>query len=109
MRDALDLTHAELAAVLGEAGEKRFRADQVFRWMHARGARSLDEMTDLARPLRARLGSDLGIGSLAIDQVQRSADGTRKLRLRTHEGRAIESVIIPELEDDEDEEGGGKI
>src|SRR5882672_11313578 len=100
MRDALDMTHAELTAVLGEAGEKRFRADQVFRWLHARGARAFDDMTDLARPLRARLGELLHIGSLAVDDVQRSTDGTRKLRFRTHDSRLIESVIIPELDDD---------
>src|SRR5215470_16197031 len=95
MRDALDMTQPELVAFIGEVGEKRFRADQLFQWLHARGARSFDEMSDLGRPLRARLGEKLRIGSLAVDTVQTSADGTRKLRLRTHDGRFIESVIIP--------------
>jgi 23S rRNA (adenine2503-C2)-methyltransferase len=96
MRDALDLTHPELVAFAGELGEKRFRADQLFQWLHARGARSFDEMTDLARPLRARLAGVCRIGSLSVDTVQASADGTRKLRLRTHDGKFIESVVIPD-------------
>jgi 23S rRNA (adenine2503-C2)-methyltransferase len=96
MRDALDMTHAELATFLGEAGEKRFRADQVYQWLHARGARSFADMTDLPRTLRARLPELARIGSLAVDAVQTAADGTRKLRFRTGDGRAIESVLIPD-------------
>lgn len=96
MRDLLDLTHAELTATMAEQGEKRFRADQVFQWLHARGARSFDEMTDLARPLRAKLAETATIGSLRLDEVQTSTDGTRKLRFTVADGRAIESVLIPD-------------
>lgn len=96
MQDALDLTHPELVAAVGEMGEKRFRADQIFQWLHARGARSFDDMTDLGKSLRARLGERLAIGSLALGTVQTSTDGTRKLRIATRDGRAIESVIIPD-------------
>jgi 23S rRNA (adenine2503-C2)-methyltransferase len=96
MRDALDLSHAELGAFLAERGEKRFRADQVFQGLHARGARTWDELTELSKPLRERLAGELAIGSLAVDEVQTSTDGTRKLRFRTHDGRFIESVLIPD-------------
>ena len=92
-----DLRHSELERLVEETGEPRFRADQLFRWIHARGATSWDEMTDLPARLRARLAaSGLSLAPLAIDLLQRSADGTRKLRLRTHDGRLIESVLIPE-------------
>jgi 23S rRNA (adenine2503-C2)-methyltransferase len=82
--------------VTGELGEARYRADQLWRWIHGRGARSFDEMTDLGRPLRARLAERATLGTLAVDRVQRSADGTRKLRLVTRDGAAIESVLIPD-------------
>ncbi|HKA86359.1 MAG TPA: 23S rRNA (adenine(2503)-C(2))-methyltransferase RlmN [Haliangiales bacterium] len=97
MRDARDLTHDELAAfVVGTMGAPRFRAGQVFRWLHARDAASFDDMTDVPRDLRARLAGALGLGSLRLAEVQTSRDGTRKLRLDTAEGRAIESVLIPD-------------
>src|SRR2546421_1340088 len=96
MPDGLDPTHPESVAVLGELGEQRFRADQIFQWLHARGARSFEDMTDLGKALRGRLAAALQIGSLAIDTVQTSTDGTQKLRFRTHDDRAIESVLIPD-------------
>src|SRR5262245_15082279 len=86
-----------MEAFVRQAGEARFRADQIFRWLHARGATSWGEMTDLPAELRVRLASSGGeLSPLAIDLVQQAADGTRKLRLRTHDGRLIESVLIPE-------------
>jgi 23S rRNA (adenine2503-C2)-methyltransferase len=96
MQHALDLTQPELVAALGEMGEQRFRADQIFQWLHARGVRSFEDMTDLRKPLRTRLAETFSIGSLTIDTVQTSIDGTQKLRIVTHDGRAIESVVIPD-------------
>jgi 23S rRNA (adenine2503-C2)-methyltransferase len=63
-------------------------------------------MTDLSRPLRARLAERVTVGALAVDCEQASSDGTRKLRLRTHDGRAIETVLIPDGDagSDDDEE-----
>jgi 23S rRNA (adenine2503-C2)-methyltransferase len=98
MRDVLDLTHDELTALVADLGEKRFRADQIFQWLHARGVRGWEEMTDLPKALREKLAATARIGSLAVDTVQTSTDGTRKLRLRTHDGRFIESVLIPDGE-----------
>ena len=96
MRDVLDLTHPELAAFVADLGEKRFRADQLFQWLHARGARSWDQMSNMPRALRDRLAAAARIGSLRLDEVQRSTDGTRKLRFLVDDGRAIESVLIPD-------------
>jgi len=96
VRDAIVLTHDEMVALVGELGEPRFRADQIFQGLHARGAKSWEEITTLSKPLRARLAEALRVGGLAVETVQTSSDGTRKLRLRTHDGRAIESVIIPD-------------
>ncbi len=96
MRDALDLTLPELTTVMAELGEPRWRSGQIFQGLHARGARSWDELSDLPRGLRARLAAGFAIGSLALDEVQTSADGTRKLRFRVADGRAIESVVIPD-------------
>ena len=98
MRDVnlLDLTHDELLSFVAELGEKRFRADQIFQWLHARGASSLDQMSDLSKDLRARLADTVALGTLEVAEVQRSIDGTRKLRLTTRDGKSIESVLIPD-------------
>ena len=79
-----------------ELGEPRYRGEQIWRWVHGRGARSFDEMTDLSRSLRARLAGKATIGTLEVAEVQRSADGTRKMRLVTADGRSIETVLIPD-------------
>src|SRR5207248_11033635 len=82
-------------------------------WLHGKGAASLEEMTDLPRAFRERLGKETRLDTLAIDAVQQSADGTRKYRLRTPHGKFIESVYMPDEagpqsfdpESDEDEVG----
>jgi 23S rRNA (adenine2503-C2)-methyltransferase len=91
-----------------EHGEPAFRADQIFRWIHAQGVFDPEQMTNLGRPLRAVLAG-LGLACpLEEASVRRSSDGTRKLLLRLHDGLAIECVLIPqshlEPDDDADEE-----
>jgi 23S rRNA (adenine2503-C2)-methyltransferase len=96
MQGLRSLTLAELGEWVQSAlGEKRFRADQIFRWVHGRRVKSFGEMTDLSAGLRERLAEVAFLDGVALDEIQTAADGTRKLRLRTNEGAAIESVLIP--------------
>ena len=81
--------------VTEELGERSFRAGQLYRWIHQRGAQGFDEMTDLAKALRERLQGRASFLPLEKDLAQRSADGTVKYRFRTHDGRRIESVYMP--------------
>jgi len=108
----------ELAVLVERMGEKPFRARQLFRWIHHRGAASLEEMTDLPRAFRERLARETRLTTLAVDAVQRSSDGTRKYRLRTGDGKFIEAVYMPEEPgpeafdpeaDDEDEPGRKRV
>ncbi len=94
--DLRSLQLPELQALVERIGEKPFRAKQLFRWIHHKGAASLDEMTDLPRPLRARLAEESRLTTLQIDLVQTSIDGTRKYRLKTDDGMLIESVYMPD-------------
>jgi len=85
------------ACVWAEAqGWAKFRGEQIWRWVHDKGVRSFDEMTNLSREVRAQLPDKASIGSLTVAEVQTSVDGTRKLRLVTRDGWSIESVIIPD-------------
>ena len=93
---AMTLDDAEAFAVAH--GWPRFRGEQVWRWVHDRGARGFDEMSNLPRDVRTALAERARIGTLEIAEVQTSRDGTRKLRLVTHDGHSIESVLIPDGE-----------
>ncbi len=92
----LDFDLDGLAVHCERLGEKRFRAVQLFRWIHQRGARDFDQMSDLAKSLRAKLASGSVIRPLAILSEHRSADGTVKWLFDVGAGDAVESVFIPE-------------
>ncbi|WP_021781383.1 23S rRNA (adenine(2503)-C(2))-methyltransferase RlmN [Myxococcus hansupus] len=81
--------------VTEELGERAFRAPQLYRWLHQRGATSFDEMTDLSKALREKLRARAEIIPLVKDLEQRSIDGTIKYRWKTRDGRFIESVYMP--------------
>ena len=87
---------SELEALLRELGEKPYRARQVHRWLHRKGAASLEEMTDLPAALRRRLAEAASLVTLEMAAEQRSRDGTIKWTWRTGDGRLVESVYMPE-------------
>ncbi|OGQ21627.1 MAG: hypothetical protein A2138_09855 [Deltaproteobacteria bacterium RBG_16_71_12] len=93
--DLLSLEEPGLLELVEREGERRFRAKQLFAWLHQRRASTFDEMTDLPRAFRERLAVVAELRALAVDDVKVAADGTRKYRLRTWDGRFIESVYIP--------------
>ncbi len=92
----LDLDLDGLTAFCERLGEKRFRAVQLFRWIHQRGARDFSAMTDLARSLREKLPAHARIEGLKLLSRQDSADGTIKWLFDVGDGNAIETVFIPE-------------
>ena len=92
----LDFDLEGLAAFCEGLGEKRFRAVQLFRWIHQRGAREFDQMTDLAKSLREKLKVHALIESLPVVSEHLSADGTIKWLFDVGSGNAVEAVFIPE-------------
>ena len=92
----LDFDLEGLAAFCEQLGEKRFRAVQLFRWIHQKGASRFDEMTDLAKSLREKLPSVCHITDLPVLSRQESADGTIKWLFDVGDGNAVETVFIPE-------------
>ena len=92
----LDFDLDALAATCERLGEKRFRAVQLFRWIHQRGARDFDQMTDLAKSLRAKLAGCATVRPLPVISEHISADGTVKWLFDVGAGNAVESVFIPE-------------
>ncbi|MCZ4315009.1 23S rRNA (adenine(2503)-C(2))-methyltransferase RlmN [Comamonadaceae bacterium G21597-S1] len=96
LANLLDHDLEGLAAFCERLGEKRFRATQLFRWIHQKGASNFDDMTDLARPLREKLRGVAQVQPLAVNTEQRSADGTIKWLFDVGGGDAVEAVFIPE-------------
>jgi len=85
-----------LTAFCEQLGEKRFRAVQLFRWIHQKGESDFSRMTDLARSLREKLPSAATLNTLPVLSRQDSADGTIKWLFDVGGGNAVESVFIPE-------------
>jgi 23S rRNA (adenine2503-C2)-methyltransferase len=92
----LDFDLEGLAVFCEGLGEKRFRATQLFRWVHQRGMSNFDDMSDLAKSLREKLKVHAHVAPLPILSQQFSKDGTIKWLFDVGGGDAVETVFIPE-------------
>jgi len=92
----LDFDLEGLAAFCERLGEKRFRAVQLYRWIHQKGVARFEDMTDLARSLREKLPGVCEVRGLPVLAQQISTDGTIKWLFDVGDGNAVESVFIPE-------------
>jgi 23S rRNA (adenine2503-C2)-methyltransferase len=92
----LDFDLKGLTVFCANLGEKSFRATQLFRWIHQKGATDFEQMTDLAKPLRSKLAQTAHLQSLKIISQQESSDGTIKWLFDVGAGDAVEAVFIPE-------------
>ena len=94
----LDFDLEGLAAFCERLGEKRFRAVQLFRWIHQRGASDFSLMSDLAKSLREKLKDTAHVTPLRVLSRQDSSDGTIKWLFDVGQGNAVETVFIPETD-----------
>ncbi|MBY0466629.1 MAG: 23S rRNA (adenine(2503)-C(2))-methyltransferase RlmN [Burkholderiales bacterium] len=94
----LDFDLDGLAAFCERLGEKRFRAVQLFRWIHQRGQIRFEDMSDLAKTLRAKLQTAAHVLPLPVVSMQASSDGTIKWLFDVGAGDAVETVFIPEAD-----------
>ena len=94
----LDFDLAALTAWCEARGEKRFRAVQLFRWIHQRGESDFARMSDLAKSLRDKLAGSAVVQALPILSEQASSDGTIKWLFDVGHGDAVETVFIPETD-----------
>ncbi len=94
----LDYDLEGLTAYCEQFGEKRFRATQLFRWIHQKGATDFDQMTDLAKSLREKLLTSARIQGPKVVSRHDSTDGTIKWLFDVGAGDVIETVFIPEAD-----------
>ncbi|WP_412063133.1 23S rRNA (adenine(2503)-C(2))-methyltransferase RlmN [Rubrivirga sp. IMCC45206] len=95
---SLDVDALEALAV--DMGEPRFRGRQLFKWIHEKGAESFEAMTDLPAAFRERLEAGATLGTLVEVRRQLATDETIKCLFRLPSGRLVESVLIPDVNDD---------
>ena len=93
--DIKSFNKEELRLVIGELGEKKFRADQMYDWMHVKLARSFDEMTNISKDFREKCKEKFFYMAVELVTVQESKlDGTRKFLFALDDGNVVESVLM---------------
>ncbi|MBQ8719981.1 MAG: 23S rRNA (adenine(2503)-C(2))-methyltransferase RlmN [Clostridia bacterium] len=91
--DLYSMLPSEIEELLVGWGEQKFRAKQIFTWL-SRGA-SIDEMTNISKPLRERLSAETIDTLPRVEQKLTSKiDGTVKYLFKLHDGACIESVFM---------------
>ena len=94
MKDIKSMTLAELEQEMAQLGEPKFRAKQIYTWVH-RGARSFDEMSNLSKNLRERLAENYELYCpTAVRKLESQRDGTIKYLWRLKDGNCVESVLM---------------
>ena len=93
--DLKDLSPDALVDFLAGMGKETFRADQILRWIYQRGVVDFAGMTDLAKSFRDELSRRATISEFTRETVEVSSDGTRKFLFGLHDGRSVETVLIP--------------
>jgi len=91
----LGLSPAKMISFFESIGEKKFRAQQVMKWIHQMGVIDFDQMTNLSKALREQLKTIAEIKLPEVVQEKQSEDGTRKWLIRVDGGSCIETVFIP--------------
>ena len=95
MEDIKSLSLAELQSYLENIGEKKFRAAQIFEWLHKKLVTEWDEMTNIPASLRKKLAEDFYLPQLEIATVLKSEAGdTDKFLFKLADGNVIESVLM---------------
>ena len=95
MKDIKSLNLEQLTEELLSVGEKKFRAKQIYSWIHEKLVDSFDEMTNLSKDLREKLKANYTLNSMDAVAVQTSKiDGTQKYLFRLHDGHVVESVLM---------------
>lgn len=93
--DIKSFEYERLKDLVARMGEKSFRADQIFKWIHRDHASSFDEMTNLSKELRRRLDEEFEIRDVKeVRRLRSGLDGTTKFLFELADGNVIESVLL---------------
>ncbi len=91
----IGLNKDELAKFVLKIGEPKYRASQIFKGLHERRLRQIEEITDLPKSFREKLNETSTTSTLEVESRYVSEDGTRRFLMKTHDGYPVETVFIP--------------
>ena len=94
MKNIKEYNLDELQDELVNLGEKKYRAEQIFKWLYVDKVKEFDAMTNLSIELREKLKKEYTICNFKILKKQESSDGTKKYLFDVLDGNAIESVLM---------------
>ncbi len=92
----LGMSRAQMEAFFLDLGEKRFRAEQVMKWIHHQGVCDFEQMSNLGKGLRQKLATLAEVRPPEVESQHDSSDGTRKWLVRIGGGGLVETVLIPD-------------
>ncbi|MCH8544204.1 MAG: 23S rRNA (adenine(2503)-C(2))-methyltransferase RlmN [Alcanivorax sp.] len=92
----LGYSYPEMEAFCLDIGEKKFRAQQLLKWIHHHQVDDFEQMTDLGKALRTKLARLAEIRPPEVLHEGISRDGTRKWVFKVDGGGAVETVFIPD-------------
>ena len=101
MKNLLDYTQNELANII----KPKFRAKQIYEWIYKKNAKSFDEMSNLPKDIREDLKGEFQIDPLSCVRSEISRDGSIKYLFKLHDGKTIESVLLPMKDEILDQNG----
>lgn len=95
MTDIKALTFEQLNLAVADMSLPKFRAKQIYKWLHSEGVNSFDEMTNISKDLRLKLSENYFVSSCAIeDKYVSKLDETVKYLFRLYDGEYVESVVM---------------
>ena len=94
MKNIKDFNLDELQEELVSIGEKKYRAEQIFKWIYVEKVKEFDEMTNLSLELREKLKANYTMCNYQILKKQESSDGTKKYLFDVLDSNAIETVLM---------------
>ena len=92
----LGLSLRQMEQFFLDIGEKKFRAQQVLKWIHHAGVTDIAGMSNLGKALREKLLQIAEVRPPEVVSQSDSADGTRKWAIRVDGGGLVETVLIPD-------------
>lgn len=92
--DIKSMTLSELTDAIIQKGYPKFRAKQIYNWMHVKLVRNVEEMKNVPKDIRQWIAEDF-ISLEVVERYESKVDGTNKFVFRLPDGNVIESVFMP--------------
>lgn len=95
MTDLRSLSYEEVEALMEELGEKKFRAVQIYEWIHKKLVQSYEEMTNIPKSLKDKLKEKVTFSPIReVERYVSKIDGTTKFLMELSDGNMIETVLM---------------